>query len=71
MNRREEPMVVSFGETARNLSSTPRAVKGMVKSGLLVGVRLPGRVRYSGVTYESLAKLITEATATQKQAVEK
>lgn len=71
MNRRENPIVVPFGEAAWKLASTTRVVKGMVKSGELAGVRLPGRVRYSGVTFESLEKLIAKSTATQKQAVEK
>ena len=71
MNRRDNPIVVPFGEAAWKLASTPRAVKFMVKSGELVGVRLPGRVRHSGVTYESLEKLISKSIATQKQAVEK
>lgn len=70
MNRRENPIVVPFGEAAWKLASTPRAVKCMVKSGELVGVRLPGRVRYSGVTYESLEKLISKSLTTQKQAEE-
>ena len=66
MDYREEPKVVSFGGAARHLSSTPRVVKALVMSGALVGVRLPGRKRYSGVTMQSLEKLIADSTVDGK-----
>lgn len=67
MSYTEEPKVVTFGDAARHLASTPRAIKGMVKSGLLIGVKLPGRIRYSGVTMESLNKLLSKSLEPQKE----
>lgn len=62
----DEPKVVSFEEGARHLATSAKAVKGLVKSGLLIGIRLPGRKRASGVTAESLNKLIAQSALVQK-----
>jgi hypothetical protein len=66
MNHMDEPKVVTIGKAARHLASTTRVVKGLVKRGELVGVRLPNRVRYSGVTTESLNKLIAKSTVIEE-----
>lgn len=57
----EENMVVSLGRAARHISSTIGKIKALIKSGDLVGVRLPGRVRFSGVTMDSLKKLVAKS----------
>ena len=61
MKNEAEVSVVPFWKAAERLASTPREVKNMVKADLLVGVILPARKRYSGVTSDSLEKLIEKS----------
>lgn len=64
--QKDEAKVVAIAETARHLATSDKAVKGLLKIGALVGVRLPGRKRLSGVTVESLNKLIAQSALAQK-----
>lgn len=50
--------VIAFSAAARDAHTTPSTIKRYVRDGILDGVKLPGHVRMSGVTQESLDKLI-------------
>lgn len=58
MQNSTEMRVVAFSAAARAAHTTPTTIKRYVKDKRLAGVRLPGHTRMSGVTQESLDKLI-------------
>lgn len=66
-HEKHEVSVVPLGKSAQRLASTTRVVKGLVKTGVLIGVRLPGRKRYSGITSDSLERLIEQSSTAQMQ----
>lgn len=66
-HKEEEPKVTALGRAAHEIATTTYRVKKLVNEGYLEGVRLPGRVRLSGVTTASLNQLVANSRVGPQQ----